>query len=34
MAPTICYGEPVRKDWILGIARFKLPYLGYLRSLV
>jgi signal peptidase len=30
----ICYGEPVRKDWILGIARFKVPYLGYLRSLV
>ena len=34
MAPTICYEEPVRKEWILGIARFKLPYLGYLRSLV
>jgi signal peptidase len=34
MAPTICYGEPVRKEWILGIARFKLPYLGFLRSLV
>jgi signal peptidase len=34
MAPTICYGEPVRKEWILGIARFKLPYLGYLRSLI
>jgi signal peptidase len=34
MAPSICYGEPVRKEWILGIARFKVPYLGYLRSLV
>lgn len=34
MAPSICYEQPVRKDWILGIARFKLPYLGYLRSLV
>ncbi len=34
MAPTICYGEPVREEWILGIARFKLPYLGYLRFLV
>ena len=34
MATTICYGEPVRKEWILGIARFKVPYLGYLRSLV
>ncbi len=34
MAPTICYGEPVRKEWILGISRFKLPYLGFLRSLI
>ncbi len=34
MAPSICYDQPVQKDWILGIARFKLPYLGYLRSLV
>ena len=33
-APSICYLEPVQKDWILGIARFKVPYLGYLRSLV
>ncbi len=30
----ICPGEPVRKEWIIGIARFKLPYLGHLRSLV
>jgi signal peptidase len=34
MALSICYEQPVQKDWILGIARFKLPYLGYLRSLV
>lgn len=34
MAPSISYGEPVKKEWILGIARFKLPYLGYLRSLI
>lgn len=34
MAPTICYEQPVEKDWVLGIARFKLPYLGYLRSLI
>jgi signal peptidase len=33
-AETICYHQPVQKEWILGIARFKLPYLGYLRSLV
>jgi signal peptidase len=30
----ICKDQPVQKEWILGIARFKLPYLGYLRSLV
>jgi signal peptidase len=34
MAPSICYEQPVKKEWILGISRFKLPYLGYLRSLV
>ncbi len=34
MAPSICYEQPVRNEWILGIARFKLPYLGYLRSLI
>lgn len=34
MAPTICYDQPVQKKWVLGIARFKLPYLGYLRSLI
>lgn len=34
MAASICYEQPVRKEWILGIARFKLPYLGYLRALV
>lgn len=34
MAPSICYEQPVKKEWILGISRFKIPYLGYLRSLV
>lgn len=33
-AQAICYDQPVRKEWILGIARFKIPYLGYLRSLI
>ncbi|MCD1295388.1 S26 family signal peptidase [Methanocella sp. CWC-04] len=33
-ATNICYGEPVREEWILGIARFKIPYLGYLRSMI
>ncbi len=27
----ICSDSPVKDEWILGIARFKLPYLGYLR---
>jgi signal peptidase len=31
---SICYDQPVRKEWILGIARFKLPYLGRLRSII
>jgi len=34
MAPTICYDQPVRKQWVMGISRFKLPYLGYLRSII
>ena len=31
---NICYLQPVRTDWIHGIARYKVPYLGYLRSLL
>ena len=31
---NICYLQPVRPEWIHGIARFKVPYLGYLRSLL
>ena len=34
MAPSICYEEPVQKSWVLGVARLKVPYLGYLRSLI
>lgn len=33
-AASICYGEPVRKEWVIGVARYKVPYLGYLRSLI
>ncbi|HTX43951.1 MAG TPA: S26 family signal peptidase [Methanocella sp.] len=33
-APSICFEQPVEKGWILGVARFKVPYLGYLRSLI
>jgi signal peptidase len=29
----VCYNEPVRNEWIIGIAKFKIPYLGYIRSL-
>lgn len=31
---NICYRQPVRPEWIHGIARYKVPYLGYLRSLI
>ncbi|WP_174591605.1 S26 family signal peptidase [Methanocella conradii] len=30
----ICYDQPVREEWILGVARLKLPYLGYLRHII
>jgi signal peptidase len=25
------YLEPVKKEWIIGVARYRIPYLGYLR---
>ncbi len=25
---------PVRKEWIIGIARYRIPYVGYVRGLV
>jgi len=31
---NICYLQPARPEWIHGIARYKVPYLGYLRSLL
>ena len=30
MATNICYLQPVKPQWIVGIARFEIPYLGYL----
>lgn len=33
-AESICYGQPVQKEWIVGIARYNIPYLGYIRSLI
>jgi len=29
-----CYMQPVRPAWIVGVATFDVPYLGYLRSLM
>jgi signal peptidase len=34
MAPSICYEQPVKKEWIVGIARFRIPFLGYIRSVI
>ena len=31
---AICPNTPVQDDWILGVARFRIPYLGYVRSLL
>jgi signal peptidase len=33
-ASSICYLQPVRPEWIHGVSKFKVPYLGYLRSLI
>jgi signal peptidase len=30
----ICLGEPVREEWIIGIARYRVPYIGYVRALL
>jgi signal peptidase len=30
----ICPLEPVREEWILGVAKHRVPYLGYLRVLI
>ena len=29
----ICPNTPVQDDWIMGVARLRIPYLGYVRSL-
>jgi signal peptidase len=31
---AICPNTPVQDDWILGVARFRIPYLGYVRSVL
>ena len=29
----VCPNTPVESDWILGVARFRIPFLGYVRSI-
>jgi signal peptidase len=33
-AANICPGSPVKPEWIIGIARYRVPYLGYIRMLI
>jgi signal peptidase len=28
------YNQPVKKEWIIGVARYRIPYLGYLRMMI
>lgn len=30
----ICYMQPVEKQWVMGIIKFRVPYLGYVRQLL
>jgi signal peptidase I len=30
----ICPNSPVKPDWVLGVARMRIPYLGYVRSVL
>jgi signal peptidase len=29
----VCPNTPVQDDWILGVAKFRIPYLGYVRNI-
>ncbi len=31
---NICPEQPVKLEWVVGIARFRVPFVGYLRSLL
>ncbi len=33
-ATDICLAEPVKPEWVHGVAKYSVPYLGYLRSLI
>lgn len=30
----ISYQKPVKKEWIVGVVRFKIPYIGYIRLII
>jgi len=30
----ICPMQPVRKEWVIGVAQYGVPYLGYVRSAI
>jgi signal peptidase len=30
----ICRGEPVKGEWIIGVVRYRVPYVGYVRALL
>ncbi len=30
---AVCPNTPVQDDWILGVSKFRIPYLGYVRSI-
>lgn len=31
---NVCLDEPVKSEWILGTARYRVPYVGYIRALL
>ncbi|CAJ36347.1 S26 family signal peptidase [Methanocella arvoryzae] len=32
-AGSVSYNDPVRKEWVHGVVKFRVPYLGYLKTL-
>lgn len=30
----ISFSSPVKKEWVIGIARYRIPFVGYIRSIV
>lgn len=31
---SLSYLQPVKKEWIIGIARYRIPYIGYIRMIL